>query len=427
MDQPIDLKIRQIVAAAGQAAAQGRMAEADQIFRQAETAAPDHPIVQNEQAGRLLSMGRPAEAWDKLQAATRAHPGEAFLWISMATTARALSRPADEISALEKVLALDPRNLRALLHMGALHEGKGEGRAAAAVYRTALQSVPRGANLPPEMRTHLQHAQRLVDDNNTALEGFLDERLEAIRARHGSRSLRRFDSCLATVLQKQPIYRQRPTFMYFPELPAIEFHDRDQFPWLDVLEAATDDIRAEFVKVFAEDAGKLEPYVQGMAQSDLWRELNESRRWSVYYLWRAGEAQPENLARCPKTAEALKAWPQCDLPGSGPSAVFSILDAKTRIPPHTGVNNARLICHLPLIVPEGCWFRVGSQTREWNEGQAFVFDDTIEHEAWNGSDVPRAVLIFDIWNPAVSEAERELVSALTAGVADFYGSLPSYL
>ena len=99
-------------------------------------------------------------------------------------------------------------------------------------------------------------------------------------------------------------------------------------------------------------------------------------------------------------------------PRYGPTAFFSILDAKTRIPPHCGVTNTRLIVHVPLVIPEGCRFRVGSTTRPWRPGEAFVFDDTIEHEAWNDSDIPRAVLIFDIWNPYLSEAERELVRKL---------------
>jgi aspartyl/asparaginyl beta-hydroxylase (cupin superfamily) len=107
--------------------------------------------------------------------------------------------------------------------------------------------------------------------------------------------------------------------------------------------------------------------------------------------------------------------------------MFSILDAKTRIPAHTGVNNARLVVHLPLIVPPGCGFRVGAETREWRPGEAFVFDDTIEHEAWNDSDDARAVLIFDIWNPHLTLAERDMVCALTAGVGEFYGALPEYI
>ena len=142
----------------------------------------------------------------------------------------------------------------------------------------------------------------------------------------------------------------------------------------------------------------------------------------VYYLWREGAAHPEHLARCPRTVAALEAWPRCDVPGSTPSALFSILDAKTRIPPHTGVSNTRLIVHLPLIIPPGCGFRVGAEQREWIPGKAFVFDDTMEHEAWNDSDVPRAVLIFDIWSPFVSEVERELVRSVTAGVGEYYGT-----
>ena len=78
--------------------------------------------------------------------------------------------------------------------------------------------------------------------------------------------------------------------------------------------------------------------------------------------------------------------------------------------------------HVPLIVPPGCGFRVGAERREWHPGNAFVFDDTFEHEAWNDSDVPRAVLIFDIWSPSMSIAERELVSEASAAMSDFYGT-----
>jgi aspartyl/asparaginyl beta-hydroxylase (cupin superfamily) len=85
------------------------------------------------------------------------------------------------------------------------------------------------------------------------------------------------------------------------------------------------------------------------------------------------------------------------------------LHAHSHIPPHTGVTNTRAIIHLALEVPPGCSFRVGGETRDWVEGKAFAFDDTIEHEAWNDSDSPRAVLIVDCWNPHLSEYERENV------------------
>jgi aspartyl/asparaginyl beta-hydroxylase (cupin superfamily) len=85
------------------------------------------------------------------------------------------------------------------------------------------------------------------------------------------------------------------------------------------------------------------------------------------------------------------------------------LKAGARIPPHTGVTNTRAIVHLPLVVPSGCRFRVGGETREWKEGQAFVFDDTIEHEAVNDSERDRIILIFDVWNPHLTPREQDLI------------------
>src|SRR3546814_15439467 len=94
--------------------------------------------------------------------------------------------------------------------------------------------------------------------------------------------------------------------------------------------------------------------------------------------------------------------------------MFSLLAPGKHIPPHTGVANTRLVCHLPLIVPDGCWFRVGAETREWKRGAAWVFDDTIEHEAANDSNALRVILIVDCWHPGLSPLEREAVAAAMA-------------
>ena len=105
------------------------------------------------------------------------------------------------------------------------------------------------------------------------------------------------------------------------------------------------------------------------------------------------------------------------MPRRTPTAFFSILKPRTHLPAHTGVSNTRTIVHLPLIVPPGCRFRVGGETREWREGECLFFDDTIEHEAWNDSDELRAVLIFDTWNPHLSPAERDMLRALFGAMA----------
>jgi aspartyl/asparaginyl beta-hydroxylase (cupin superfamily) len=419
-----DRHIVQLIEAAAQAFDRGQPIEADRFLQQAQTEGSGHPLVLNERARRMLLAGDPAGAKGLLDEALKSAPSHPSLWITMASALRGLNRSDEAVVAIEKSLAIQPQNLRALLQKASLQEAQGLDRAAAATYRTALQMIPRGADPPAALAQVLAHAREAVAANNRALESFLEERLTALRARYANERLGRFDRCLDVLLQKQRIYRQQPTFMHFPQLPAIEFYDRADFPWLDSIEAATDDIRAELVNVLADGPTVLDPYVairEGVPLNQ-WRELNRSRRWGVYFLWRAGSALPEHIARCPRTVAALEAWPRWEVPGVGPTAVFSVVDAKTRIPPHTGVHNTRLTVHLPLIIPPGCVIRVGGSRREWQPGKAIVFDDSIEHEVWNGSDVPRAVLIFHIWSPFLSQAERDLVSSVVTGVGEYYGA-----
>jgi aspartyl/asparaginyl beta-hydroxylase (cupin superfamily) len=422
-----DQRIRSLIASARQAAESGRPQDADRLMRQVEREAPRHPLVLNEVALRMMWSGNPAGAQELLEDLAKSAPANPDVLYSLAKAMRALNRPDEALAALDRLLKLEPTNVSALLEKGSLEEAQGRTRAAAMTYRSVLQMVPPGFSPPPWMDAALKQAQGVVDTNARALEAHISGGLQELRAHYAGQSLRRFDKCVDTMLQKRRIWRQQPTFMYFPELPAIEFYERADFPWLDAVEAAADDIRAEFLAVMSDGASVLDPYVtdpQGLPM-DQWRELNYSRRWGVYSLWREGKAFPEHIARCPKTVAAMETRPRWDMPGSGPTVMFSLLDAKSRIPAHTGPVNTRLVVHLALVVPPGCGFRVGGETREWHPGKAFVFDDSINHEAWNDSDLPRAVLIFDIWSPFLDHAERELVRALTERIGEFYGTTSS--
>jgi aspartyl/asparaginyl beta-hydroxylase (cupin superfamily) len=289
------------------------------------------------------------------------------------------------------------------------------------MYHAFLACLPPGMQPTPPVQEAVAHAQRVLRENHQALEAFLQPRLNAVRARHAGEPLERFDACLQMLLGKRPYYRPEPTFMLFPRLPAIEFIDRSHYPWLDAFDAATPEIRAEALAALGGDAEGFVPYISKPAGApvDQWRELNNSRRWSTYFLIKNGRRLDEHLARCPRTAALLAAAPLCEVPRHAPTAFFSVLAPRTRIPPHSGVTNTRLIVHLPLVVPPGCSYRVGAERREWREGHAWVFDDTFEHEAINDSDQPRIVLIFDVWNCFLTAAERDLVAEATAGVQEY--------
>lgn len=191
--------------------------------------------------------------------------------------------------------------------------------------------------------------------------------------------------------------------LFVPRLAAQPFFERSQFAWVEALEAKTDVIRSELMRALE---------AQG--------EAFHSKPWSVFYLWLNGKADEANLALCPETVKALAAVDQAHITDACPNAMFSALAPRTHIPAHTGESNARLVVHLPLIVPEKCGtLRVGFEEREWKVGEALIFDDSIEHEAWNNSDELRVVLLFDIWHPALSLKDREMVNALVAVESEF--------
>ncbi len=415
-----------IVQASRSASAAGRGREAEELLARAIQLAPAHPAVLNERGLQLMQRGEAAGAREMFQRATSADPHHPALWSNLAMSLHALGLPEEEMAAIERALAIEPRHPAALLQKAALMEQRGDPRNAARVYRAALLTVGPESAPPPPLRAALARALEAVRQDDAALARVVEERLAAVRARLGSGVSRRADQCIDLLTGRSRRYAPQPTFMYFPGIPALEFFDNADFPWLAAIEAATDAIRAELTGVFAADQEGLEPYVAypDGVPLDQWRELNRSRRWSAYFLWNQGVVQPEHVRRCRRTAEALTSAPHCDIAQHGPNVFFSILEPHTRIPPHTGVTNARLTVHLPLIVPPGCGFRVGSETREWLAGRAWVFDDTIEHEAWNDSDTPRAILIFDIWNPYLSAGERELVRAATETIGSYYGEPP---
>jgi aspartyl/asparaginyl beta-hydroxylase (cupin superfamily) len=341
--------------------------------------------------------------------------------VNVALANRELADDSAERKALEKALALDPRYFPALLHKARLFERQGKLKAAASMYNAFLACLPRDVQPPPSVQPEIQHANDVLRESARALEAFLQPRLEPVRARYAGERLERFDACLELILGKRPLYRPEPTFMHFPRLPEIEFIDREHYPWLDAFDAATPEIRAEAQAALDQSARDFVPYISKPAGSpvDQWRELNNSKRWSTYFLLKNGKRIEEHLARCPRTAALLADAPLCEVPGHAPTAFFSVLAPRTRIPPHTGVTNTRLIVHLPLIVPPGCSYRVGAERREWREGSAWVFDDTYEHEAINDSDQPRVLLIFDVWNCFLTAAERHLGATVIAGVQEF--------
>jgi aspartate beta-hydroxylase len=359
----------------------------------------------------------------RLEQAVRLEPENGGLWMSLAGCCRGLGDHEAAAAAVEAALRIEPRDFLALLMKASLIERLGHARLAAIAYGVALTQVPPDERLNPALRGAVAHARELHGRHIDQLEAAL----KAEAGRESGANQRRAEAFAERIVGKRRVYHQEPVQFHYPGLPEIEFHDRDDFPWLAELEAATGDIRAELIEILREDGDDLQPYVNYPEGTplDQWAELNRSPRWGAFHLYYDGREVTWNAARAPKTMAAIARLPQPHVQGRSPAAMFSVLQPRTRIPPHTGVANTRLVMHLPLIVPAGCGFRVGSETRAWREGEAWVFDDTIEHEAWNDSDRPRTILICDVWNPRLSLEEREKITAMMTAMDLFNGSGPA--
>lgn len=394
-----------------QARQQGRTADAGRLFESVLASDPDNAAALNSLGLMALAANDPGRGVAMLSRATAADPGAAPLWLNLAEAHRAAGDPVAEIAALDGALAIDPYLLPALLRKAQAWERHGDLAQSARVYRALLAACPDERGLPDQLKGALAHGRKIVLAQGEARAQAIAAPLQEVYDSHPDADFTRVRTYGEFLAGRRRIYHHQPTGGHFPFLPAIEYFGRAQFPWFDALERQTTAIRDELVALWTGEDQGFRPYVafDKTTPANQWAELNHSPRWSAWFLWKDGVRQDDHCARCPATARAVEATPLLDIPGKSPSVMFSILEPGTRIPPHTGSTNVRATVHLPLVVPPSCGFRVGAETREWREGQAWAFDDTIEHEAWNGSDRPRAILILDVWNPLLTEAERAAI------------------
>ena len=369
-------------------------------------------------ADEAAASGDLASACKSLEQAAEEDSASVAVWTKLTMVRRALGDTKGALAAVERALSLSPLDFSNLLVRAMLLERLGDPGTDAA-YRIAIARLPADGEVPPPMARAVEHAR----ERAAAHESTIEQRLLSVLPSGGlsEEERARLERFAANTSRRTRHFHQEPTDFHYPGLPEIEFHDLSQFAGVEQLEAATDKIRAEYEALVKLSTAEMVPYTQYPDHVPLeqWRELNNNRDWTAIHLLQNGGRVEANAAHCPATLAAIGKMPQPMIPNASPNAMFSLLAPRTRIPPHTGVANVRLVAHLPLIVPDGCGFRVGDATRKWEVGKLFVFDDTIEHEAWNDSDELRVVLIFDLWAPALTPAERKAVARMigAAGVS----------
>jgi aspartate beta-hydroxylase len=326
---------------------------------------------------------------------------------------------------LAQICVEQPGAFTSLLHLTRLREVHKDAVATVVNYTRAVKLAQLAGfwhdrdSTPSWLRETVERAIDLAHGGRRFL---LEHALAPIVARHGKDAMTRVADCLAMYVGVKPLViadpRQRPSFLYFPDLPIAPVFERAALPFADDYEAATEAIRAEMHAVLETGAG-----VQAFhdhvpeARRDA---LTEGGAWDAYFFYRNGQRYDAHHAACPTTSATLAGLPLDHVRDHGPEVCFSIMRPAAHIKPHRGITNTRSVLHLGLDIPDGCALDVrGIETIAWQPGKCFAFDDTYEHEAWNRSATTRVVLLGDIWNPYLTEAERDAVGMLVAAIGDF--------
>ena len=418
-----DPRIAFLAAEAERLARQGQAQASAGLWDQVLTLAPEHAGALTFLGAQALAGGDTAGAASLLHRAVRGSPPMAMAHAQLARVYRATRDDAAALQELDRALKLEPAAYGVHFEKAAIYGQQGREKDQALAFSSALQVMPPQAAMTPEMQPLVARAQRLVAENQAQLGSFLDAHLADLRGNGPGRPLARFDESLDVSLGRTPLQLSRPGMFNVVGLPSIAFFDRADFAWAPAAEACTEKVRAELQDVLQQDAQGFIPYVQTRPGEPVgqFEALDYNPDWSAYFLWHHGKRVESHIARCPATMAMLDAVPQVEVRNRAPAAFFSALKPRTRIPPHNGATNCRLTVHLPLIIPPHCALQVGNHVRPWTPGELLIFDDTVEHAAWNDSDQLRVVLIFDVWHPLLSADERRLVQGALEGIMAYYG------
>ena len=391
----------------------GRVSEAELAYERVLEGAPENLEALNMVGLAALRRGEPQRARELLARATTLDPRDARSWHHLARVEDLAGDLAKAESAYRHALRLDPQFFLARLHLASLLESRSDHQQSLLEYARALrdaQASGRWLNpdtTAPVVRPLVEHAVLAVRGGERRMLAAL---LEPLVRDYGREALTRVERCLRVHLgEESPTYpdpRQLPSFLFFPDLPTSAYPERSAFPWFERLEEQTAAIRAELLEVLPASQGRERVFTSDELASANLRGLGTAPSWDGYYFYRWGVRRDDNCLRCPVTSGALESLPLCRVREHGPEALYSVFAPGTHLLPHRGVTNTRTVVHLPLIVPPDCALNVGGEIHVWQEGRLVAFDDTYEHEAWNRSQAVRVVLIFDVWNPYLSEVER---------------------
>ncbi|HEX7047881.1 MAG TPA: aspartyl/asparaginyl beta-hydroxylase domain-containing protein [Gammaproteobacteria bacterium] len=421
--RPTDLGAR--LRRASTKAQSGKDDAAIALYRKILGIEPGHRDAHASLCQIFLKRGSFASAVRHAEFAAHSQPRDLGLWQLLAKAHDGLLGKQDAEEKLAAICTDLPFAFASLLHVAHLREARNDKQGALITYTRAIKTAQlRGfwlddSSTQPWLITAVRHAMKFAHDERIE---FFHDWLEPMHERHGRDTMRRVADCLEMHLGIKPVEyadpRQKPSFLYFPGLPVAPIFERKVLPFAEWYESQANVIREEMLRVL-DTAADIQPF-HFTVPEERRGELTKGGNWDAYFFFNNGERFESHHDACPETSRALAQLPLDHVRDHGPEVCFSIMRPGAHILPHRGITNTRSVLHLGLEIPNGCALNLTKAGQiKWQRGKCLAFDDTYEHEAWNHSDATRVILLGDIWNPYLTEPERDAVADLVATIGDF--------
>lgn len=270
------------------------------------------------------------------------------------------------------------------------------------------------ASIEPQFRDEIvSHMERFREQQRDLFQSLLT----SLQGRFGAEEMMRFESAIAGYLDRTPLApddpRQKPSFLFFPDLSQQPVLDASRLNWAQTLNTGVKELQDEAAALM-QDKDAWTSYLgapRGESVKQILQCDTPQSGWDAAFFFRRGHRLDGLHDRCPKISSFLASLPLCQIPGQAPEACLSVLHPKTTLLPHHGVTNTRLVVQLPLIADIGSTLSfTGESDIQWKAGVPVIYDDTFEHADLNSSDNPRVSLMVDIWHPDLTGPEKVAIT-----------------
>ena len=192
------------------------------------------------------------------------------------------------------------------------------------------------------------------------------------------------------------------------------FYSLEEYPWLKKFQDNFEQIMLELKNTLDKPLVELHKSTWAGERPDyLTSPTDKNTAWKTYTFKFFSIKHLPNYESCPTLAKLIDSCPEIV------TAEFSMLEPGTHILPHRGYTNLVLRSHLGMIIPEGdLGIRVGEETKTWKKGEYLIFDDSIDHEAWNKTNEKRIVLMIDFVPKDAKLSGKEIATKIMSKTND---------